>query len=136
METIYNSSVQLIEYDVEKTLFKMTWKPASGELTEEEFKAEMLEYLELLKKYKPLNTFWDMRKLEFIISPGVQEWIDSQAVAEAEIIKKQAILMPHDYIGSLSVQQTLEEEVASSIATKMSDNEQELINWLEQEATP
>ena len=131
MEVLHNSKYQLIEYDAEKALFKMTWKAESYYQEQEELKQELKKYTNLIQKYHPKKTLWDLRELQFVISPELQTWIDNEiSPIELQIIQKQALLMPHDYVTNLSIDQLQEEENSNKIPTLMTDKEEEIITWL------
>lgn len=131
MDMLHNSKYQTITYDPSDGVLRITWKSSTFRLTESEFKEEVSTYLEIVKVHRPPKTFWDLRDLQFVVDPELQQWIDTEVTpGELGIVKKQALLMPHDFVANISVDQIVQGENNQKIPTKMANDEEAIVAWL------
>ena len=95
------------------------------------FKKQLKIYAEYLQEVRAKAVLIDLRQFAYTVSPDEQIWIDTQIVTiEQNIINKQAILSPEEFIAELSVEQTMEEENAQSLTIAFFSTEKEAIEWL------
>lgn len=117
----------------EHNIIEQFWVNKEGKMSEEEYKADMLNYLKFVEKYKPSSVLINLLDFNFSIVPSLQEWVDKNiATRTIKILKNIAMIMPTDFVERLSVEQTMEEPETfeSSLEINYFDNEQEAIQWL------
>ena len=102
--------------------------------TEEEFKADVLQFVELMQVNKPRRTLWDMRALEFVVSPALESWIDLNINAkEVECgIEREAFLIAESYVAEIGVEETMGNEYGEQLNTAYFRVREEAIDWLTQ----
>lgn len=104
---VYQSNYINIEY--KNGYLYQYW---SGEqLTENIFKLELLNFLNIFLKYKPSNLLWDNRKFKFFISDKLNKWIEEEILIPQyqNGLKKLAFIVTKD----VWVQQTVIKSVES-----------------------
>lgn len=116
----------------EQSLLEQCWINPDSKMNIEEYKVDMLHYLQIVKKYQIRFALIDTRQFGFTISPETQDWIDKTIAIEAnQIVKKIAFLLPHDLIEQLSIEQTMDEEEGTKYnAIQYFEDKQKAINWL------
>lgn len=129
---VYKSAYWAIFYDEEWKLLTPVWNNNSENLTEDEYKAEMENYVELVEKHGPKQLLIDCREFYFPIAPTVQEWIDKTIFPRvlAVGVRHVAIVIPSELIANLSVQQAMEESEGAKFTTRYFDNSEDAKQWL------
>jgi hypothetical protein len=112
MEEIYNSSYQHLAYDSAKRAIYITWKAASQEMNEITYQKELLNYIALLKQYKPLIYMNDLRKFLFTVTPDLQTWVSDKfqelyADPSMPTDTFSAIVMSQDFFAHVSIERPL-----------------------------
>lgn len=132
---IYKSKFLEISFSENKNLLYFTWLDTTVEMNEEDYKSEMLNYLEELKKYAPSILLVDDRQMQFVISVELQEWIGANifSVGIEVGLKAFAVVMNEDIITQLSTQLSAEENpepeiLKSAFFDNLEDAEQWLLN--------
>jgi len=125
----YISIYFIKEYNLIESAF------TSEEISENNFKKELLSFLEICRKYVPKQTIWDLRDFSFAITPIIQDWIDENInKVEVELgVKKEAFLMSKNFISQLSIEQSMDEEYGKKLQAKYFSEREDAINWLLQE---
>jgi len=108
------------------------WFKTTAEMTDEQYKTDMLKFAELVSLRKP--KFHLIKSIDFLyaITVEMQDWTNTTIfpkLAEAGI-KKIAFLVSAEMIAQLSIEQTLEESNASAFAVKYFDVEEDAKKWL------
>lgn len=128
---IINNKYQTIEYDKDLSLFKITWHIQTQDISDNKFKEEILNYLEVLRKNEPQFVLWNLFNLKYTITPEIQNWFDENIQKyEKKIYKKQALLMPDEMIAELGIEQLSEEKYGKTINTKIFENKEKALIWL------
>jgi hypothetical protein len=127
---IYDSNFLTIFFIENKKLLEIIYKHT--EIHEDEFKNELLNFLNLLNEYKAVKTLWDLSMFEFTIDPQLQSWIDENVnKAEFEFgVLKEAFIVPGDFITQLSIEQTMEEPHGQKLTIKYFSKKEDAYNWL------
>ncbi|HAS47494.1 MAG TPA: hypothetical protein DCS93_43865 [Microscillaceae bacterium] len=101
-------------------------------MSREEYIAELQIYLQLLHKYQPKKALGNMMDFQYIIDPGVQEWINEQIFSVyAQIgFTKIALLPSEDFVPNLSIKQTMEGDTSKAFNTKYFTDEKKAKDWL------
>ncbi len=111
METIYQSKFSKHEYDSKtKTIFT-NWFEETANMTTEDFKNEMQEWLNVFRKCKPSYLYDRCVDFSYLITPNEQIWM-ANLLNEEWIklgLKKYAHLVPAQLISELSVEQMFDE---------------------------
>lgn len=113
-----------------KTLY-WAWLEATKDANEEEMKNAFYEYLAELKKNTPYYVIVNERDLGFAYVPKFQEWINQEIfpiALQAGVIKF-AVVKNTDFILSLAIEQTFEEENAKKFEVKFFHTPEEAKNW-------
>ncbi|WP_250629798.1 hypothetical protein [Rhodoflexus caldus] len=139
MEEIYNSSYQHLAYDSAKRAIYITWKAASQEMDEITYQKELLNYIALLKQYKPLIYMNDLREFLFTVTPDLQTWVSEKfqelyADPSMPTDTFSAIVMSQDFFAHVSIEQTIEETSVGSADAherlRYFDNVEDAEKWL------
>lgn len=113
METIYQGKYIQLTYNNRKSILARHWQSASEEMSEAEFKQEMLKILGFVQKYRPKHLLANMTSFAFVISPTLQEWCDWQIYREFAkfSISKMAMIESKEFYSEISVELALDESV-------------------------
>lgn len=132
MRIIFESEYQFMQYDSGRKLIIATWIK-SEKLTDDILKKHLLEYRDLVGKYKPKGVF--IKNFNYGIIPQLQMWITKNIDnhTSQKSIEKVAFLVSSKYYAQLSLEQFVDE---SNIATpqlqnRFFDNEEEALKWFE-----
>lgn len=129
---VYRSEYWSISHEPEAELLIPIWNDNSKRLTEDLYKTEMENYVELVEKYQPKQLLIDCREFYFPIVPTVQEWIDKTIFPRvlAVGVMYVAIVIPSELIANLSVQQAMEESEGTKFITRYFDKSEDAKQWL------
>lgn len=131
MEMLRSSKFIDIEFDSIKKMYKITWKSTTEDMTDEEFKEEMLAYSNFFD-LGGHHVLHDMVNMNFSIVPELQEWLDKNINTKGVKagVQNAAFILSSDIFSSVSVQQTNEELNAKKIPMQYFDDEAEAKKWL------
>ncbi|WP_338767883.1 hypothetical protein WAF17_06650 [Bernardetia sp. ABR2-2B] len=129
---VYKSKYMLLEYWEEYNLIELTWLPETENKTEEEYKEELLNYLECCIIYKPTGLISDTREYFFTVSIELQEWTNTTVFTRLlELgLSRVAFVRSPELIAQLSIEQTLEENEGSKFTTQYFDNKESAKEWI------
>ncbi len=130
MET-YKSNYLTITYD--SLLMELDWTEKTFDMSSDDYKSEMLEYVKALKEYRPEQVLINAQKAGYIISPELQEWANENVIKVAIScgLKRTAILVSKDYISQLSIEQTFDEDTQQVVKRRFFDDRNAAIAWLQ-----
>jgi hypothetical protein len=133
MEKIYQGKYLSISHDQANQLFHYVFGANTQYMSSEEYISELQVFIDLVKKHEPKRVLGDMVDFNFTITPQVQEWINEKLfpVYQQVGFKKIAILLSKGFFQSLSIQQTMQEENATSFQTAYFDNAEKASEWLQ-----
>ena len=110
--TLYQSKFVEILFDEKNSVIVDKFLSSTYSMIEHQFKEEMHIFVEMCQKHQPQRELVHLLDMQFIITPEVQDWMNEEIFPTYEkMIKRMAFLMPTEYITSLSVDQTMQEEV-------------------------
>jgi len=120
----------LVKYDSELGYCDITLTHGSNQV--ELFKSDLMQFLDILRKYHPDKNLWNLALFEIIIEPELQGWIDKNINnTETDLgVKREAFILPDDMIIELSIEQTMDESYGKSIITKLFLNYEQAKDWL------
>ncbi len=129
---VYKSKNLTITYSEEGSMLTMDWAPAVEDVSEEEYKDEMMQYIKSIETYTPDAVLIDATKANYAINPDLQIWINKNIIARAMKagLKKTAIVLPDDLITRLGVEQTFDEDKNPVIKRQYFGNVKEAKEWL------
>ncbi|OQY01014.1 MAG: hypothetical protein B6I20_08090 [Bacteroidetes bacterium 4572_117] len=128
---LHKSKYVEISYEQENSLIVQRFLLESEKMTKDEFKNEMNKFVEMCEKHKPERELANLLDMKYVIVPDVQEWMNTEIFPRYEnIIKRMAFLVPSELFPSVSVEQTMNEEVGQKFTQKYFDNEKDARNWL------
>jgi len=133
LETIalYKSKFVEILFDEKNSVIVDKFLSSTYRMLEHQFKDEMHVFVEMCQKYQPQRELVHLLDMKFIITPEVQDWMNQKIFPTYEkMIKRMAFLMPTEYITSLSVDQTMQEEVGRKFLQSYFDDETKAVHWL------
>lgn len=130
----YNSEYLTINYNKSLSLIEFRWKPQSAELSDDIIKSEFLKEVELCEKYNPKNLLINTKDFQYVITPELQEWTDNSIFPKyiEAGVKQIAIVVGEDIFANVSVEQTMDEENASTIQSEYFTSEEDAIEWLKE----
>lgn len=120
-------------YDENLSLQIRQWKLKTEQMTIEEWKNISKIGIECLKKYNLKKALNNTQEFRFIVTPDLQQWYNDKIFAEW--IKmggyKVAIVISHELIVQLSIEQNMDEKIAkNNITTFYFDSNEKAIDWL------
>jgi len=134
MKTVYQSKYLTLAVETSKQLIKVLWSANTENMTDEEFRAELIKYAEVSEQYQPKKSLVDTQHFLMTVVPETQEWVNANIHPRSlkAGIKKFAYLVSKDLFSQVSVEQTMEEGNAKEIFdTLYFENESEAIEWLD-----
>lgn len=131
VETILTNSFIDVSYDSTHQLITAVWKPASGHMTDDDFRFVNQTYLKTSQEKKVRLIEIDTRNMRFIIHPDLQAWVRESIVVPMvdNGAQKLAIIVGEDLIVQLSIEQTME-ETESIFQTRYFSNQESARKWL------
>ena len=108
---VYNSKYLVCFYDEKTNILTSTWLVTTEWMNANNFKEEMLKFPELINKYSAKYLLAVLNDLRFPIEPELQIWVVKNIApkyVEAKL-KKQAIVVPSDFITELSMEQIVDD---------------------------
>jgi len=129
---IYESKFMYLDFSEENLLIEWTWLETTSKMTDEDYKQEFLNYVELIKIHRPQRIIADSRKLDFGINPDLQDWTNQTVfpVALEMGLNKAALVLNNDLITQLSIEQTMEEVEGVKFITNYFDDLEEARKWI------
>ncbi len=129
---VYQSKYLHLAYFAESKLIEMTWLPATVNMSDAEYKKELLNYLEITKELRPLKVIPDTREIQFVIHPELQEWTNQVIfpVGLSINLNQIAFVASQEMISQLSIEQTMEEENGTKFITRYFSNKEEAKAWI------
>ncbi len=102
------------------------------DLDDDMYKTEALTILKLAEDYRPLGILTDNRNFNYTIVPDLQHWIATTILPRYLSIgvQKGALVVSSDFFTQVSIQQTLEEDIATKFQIRYFDNREEAYTWL------
>ncbi len=137
METVYQSKYLTLMIEPEKELIKVVWSATTENMTDEEFRTELIRYAEIAEKYRPQKSLIDTTNFLMTIMPETQEWVNINihqrvAATKKSSRKKVAYLISKELFPQVSIEQTMEEgNVKEIFETRYFEDEKQAIDWLD-----
>jgi len=131
MQTLHTSKYYEILFDKSKSLIIHKALPATSDMSNEDFKQEMLLFTEMCGKYAPIRNIVNLVDMNYSIVPEIQEWVNREVFPLfIDTIERIALVMPSRIFEIVSIEQTMEEETAQKLHQKYFDNETEALEWV------
>jgi len=132
MEKIYETKFNIIYFDSEKELLKMVRYDATRDMSEHDYKTDMLKLKDLVIEKNAKYALIDNRELHFVLSPDVQDWANKEVVAPAfqHFLGKVAFIEGANLFANISSQQAIEDNEEKQAHFRFFDNEEEAMKWL------
>ncbi len=135
MEILFTDQYHETIFDPISQIHQHTAKPATVNMSEEEFKDMIKTWKETVFKANPTYLLIDNRDLNFPISPTLQEWVMMNAGIPAmnlSSVKKLCFVIPKELISRLSVTQLSDdqEKIVESAEMAYFDNLESAHTWL------
>lgn len=128
---LYQSEFVEIIYEAQNSLIIDKFLSNSENMEDEDFKKDMMAFVELCEKHKPSRELVHLLEMRYTIAPAMQQWMNTVIFPHYEnIIKRMAFLVPTELIAQLSVEQTMEEEAGQKFLQKYFDSEADARSWL------
>jgi len=129
---IYKNDYWIIKFEQEFNIMATIWFESSSSVNDEIYKKEMIQYAEMVEKYKPSKLVVDTTKFGYVISPEIQTWTNETVFPRgiAAGLRNVAIVVPADIITHLSLEQTMEEAMGMKFVTRYFADYNEAYNWL------
>ena len=116
----------------DKSLYVFEATYEVDDITEEQYKKEILESVELIKKYRPKYFLYDASRPKYqVVHPELQKWLyENSMKITAQIVEKEAVIVNEDILVQHSIKQTLDEDKVGKTARKMFLSKEEAMKWL------
>ncbi len=96
--------------DLEISLLEQIWENEEENMTEEDYKNDMKNYLYLVTIYNFKLNLINTKFFAYFINPEVQEWVDENIFTITKnIVEKIAFVVPTNIVAQISIEQTMEE---------------------------
>lgn len=111
-------------------ILKNIWQENSQEMEDDDFKAEIEQWCQLVEKHKPKGCMVNSLQFRFTISPDLQDWYNENITPHKfkAGLQKMAFIVPEELLSELSIEQIFDEQEA--ITFKYVASEEEALNWL------
>lgn len=121
-----------IDFDKSTKMLKALWYAESGGLRTESFKQELYKWRDAIIECQPKLLFVDSRNMNFTIVPELQKWFvtDIFTVYASAGVKRNAFVESEAIFTSISIEQTIEENVNAPFETMYFNNEAKAMKWL------
>jgi len=129
---LYKSTNVTVEHLHDKGIQIHRCSEGTSSMTDEAFKSDMLIVRECVEKHSPRAIMVQAQKLNFVVIPEVQEWIDTN-IAPVYLkvgVTMFAYIMPRDIFQQVALEQMMDEGNAKNFGTRYFDNEEEGLKWL------
>jgi len=109
-EVIHKTKFVQVSFDAETKIYESEFLAETIDMTDQEWREQMLELKSLIETYKPAYIIDDNRNRLYSYSPDMQLWTLKQFVDSWNKIglKKYAQIMPKEIIGKLTSEQIQE----------------------------
>jgi len=129
----YQTKYQDVFYYPESSLIDFVWKPETNHMTTAEYKAEMLEALEIYMKHLTEKQIVDTRNFFFSIGVDLQKWTDENFLrkhTQKSNLKKVAFIVSTEIFSQVSLEQTMEENYGQLFNIQYFDDKDSALAWL------
>lgn len=126
----------MLHYFADAQTVKVEWLSTSAEMNSEAFQTQIQLEHQVFSTYKPKFILAQTEQMHYTISPREQEWHNDLIMPVFQTIglRKLAIVVSRDLFTQVSINQTLENETAStSFKTRHFESLLEAQQWLSQE---
>lgn len=133
MDVKYESKYMRVSVDSEQKYIETIRSSLIREQNEEEYKAEILEWLAVIEEEKPVYQLIDQSQVSrVIVGLELQNWINSNLIAPAIQmgVRKLAFVVSDDIFTRVSAQQTIEEDTDTILKSKYFDKIEDAKEWL------
>ncbi|MDW8211489.1 MAG: hypothetical protein RMJ44_10420 [Cytophagales bacterium] len=131
---VYQSRYAMMEVFPDRQFNKVTWLPTTAQMSEEEFKIELLNQSQAAAPYGYARILIDTSKFSMIVTPPIQKWAQEnihRPIYETGLRPKIAFLASEDIFSQVSIEQTMDEEVANDFSQiRYFQTEEEALQWL------
>lgn len=129
---IYKSDYWNILYDKENKIITTIFNRLSQKMTDDIYRDEMLNYAQLVEKFRPKFLLVDSHNFEYVISTQMQHWTNEVVFprVKAAGLQKVAITVPPNIYTQLSLEKTMTEPQAEYFITQYFSNRGDAVNWL------
>lgn len=135
-QTNFSNRFMEASYNKDTSLLVIRWLPETYQMSEETYRSTFMQIADFIAEHKVQLWMGYTKNFAFIIPPELQEWTAgefNQKLKQAGL-KKMAMIMPSDYIASLSVQQSVKEmenqKDEGVFETSYFDNPEQAQKWL------
>ncbi len=138
MNAIFQNNYLHISYQPDLSLMRVSYFPATAQMTEEEWKECSMEVLGRIKELRPRFLLSDNQQMFFVITIELQTWFARTILYFTQQgffnVEKFALVMPEEFIAELAVEQTIEEtktmKTSFALQQKLFINVNEAEKWL------
>lgn len=132
MEEVYKSDFMIGYYCPQNRYSELIWLTASNKMTDEEYKQELLNYVDSVIDLDRIGHITDKRECYFSVHPQLQIWVNEYVLAPylERGLSKFAIVEGDDLITNLASQQIMEEEVGLNFETEYFETIEDARKWL------
>lgn len=129
---IYQSPNLIIEHFPDNSLFIMTWRENTCEMTLDDFKQESLNCLALTRQLRPQKMMVDSREMFFPVVPELQDWLNENVLrANLELgLNISAFVMSLEEITQMSIEQAMDEQEGVKFQNAFFDTREAAFDWI------
>lgn len=133
MKKVLENEFVIMYLDEDKKLLNDVWNEKTADLTDDQFREIITEWLNLVISNDVELSLIDARNMQFMVDPELQSWVATEinAPAQQHSLKRAATLLPTSIFEQVSLQQTMDEmKDTNSFEAKIFAEEDEARTWL------
>ncbi len=129
---LYQSPYLIVEQNQTHNYQINTWLPATEELVDDLFQAEVSQQTKAALAHQPKAFLTDARNFLFPIHPNLQEWVSNHIFRDmrAAGVKKLALLISSDVIAQLGIEQLVDDDPVKGFVTQYFDDRGKAEAWI------
>ena len=132
MKNVYETQFNVIYFNESKSFVKIIRKQKTKNMTEQEYKTDMLALKDTIVNKNVKYVLIDNRLLYYIIVPKLQKWVNIEVVAPSfqHSLKKAAFIEGDDIFANISSSQAMEDNNEEEKPFKYFNDETKALKWL------
>lgn len=132
MELQYESKFSKLFYDAERSFIKAVRKGDTENMSDEDYRNDMLALLDILKEKKATHVLMDNSEFHFTIAVELQDWASQHIVIPAAEngLRRLAFIESDDIFANVSSRQAMEVKRGETLTFRYFDDKEKAVKWL------
>ncbi len=126
---VFDNFFQTIFWEKETLIMHLVWKETTKEMTEAQFREEVLQQVDLVFMFQAKYWLSDCRKFFFLINPEHHNWTNKTYLQMGRYVRKSAVVQPEEFFAQLAVDLAIHESNYEDVIV-IFRTEEEAREWL------